>query len=314
MKKLQINFMNNLRNYEFADLYLKLCAITEDELLDEPHAKMACKAMKTHVNDIDYIDIDSRSHDLTSIIGEQVRNRTDYLTSLHLQLKGLKLSFCADERTAAQLLSNWLHQQGKLLFKPSINIQTRLVDNLMHTLQLNDELEKAIIFLRLDRHLAAIADINIAINSNFIRRNNEMSERTKKSRLIRKAAYRDLKIFVNILNFFVDMDTNNDENSIYLQYSNRMNILLTHYHTILKSRTTKRKNKKEIASAVKELICSQQEPENTLKEVLDSELEHGIININPIDDLKQERNDSSSINKRKGKKGDNGELPPINRN
>lgn len=283
MRKLHINFMNNLQNYEFAKLYEQLCSVVEIDQLHESHAKKAYMTIIKHAHEIDYIDNDSRSHELTSIINGHVSNRTDYLRSLRMQVDGLKLSFCDEERAAALLLSSWLYQQGKSLYAPSIITQSRLVDNLMHVRTLDNELDEAIVFLGLDRHINAIVDINKVINTNFIQRTKEMAAASKKSRAIRKAAYHDLKIFVSVINLFVEMSAGTTEDTIYHQYSREINNLLTHYHTKLKSRTTKRKIKNEISTAVNKLISEQKPHDTTAVEVaheLKSDIE--IIKTTPI--------------------------------
>ena len=292
MKKLHINFINNLQNNEFAKLYEQLCTTIDQEQIIDYHAQRAYKQIKNHVNEIAYISDDSRRSHLTKIIGEQVCNRTDYLMSLSMQVKGLKLSFCEEERAAALVLSNWLHQQGKNLYTPTINTQTRLVNNLMHVRSLNSELEEAIIFLRLDRHIAAIDGINKEINANFMRRIKEMSAKSKKSKAIRKAAYRDLKIFISVINLLVDIDYETKENTIYQQYSREISNLLTYYHTKLKSRTTKNKNRKEVTAAVNELIKIQQNPQKALP--MEAK---GKLTTNPQNKVNDEKYSSSNPSK-----------------
>ena len=73
--------------------------------------------------------------------------------------------------------------------------------------------------MRFNRHIDAITTINKEINENFITRNNEMSEESKKSKAIRKAAYYDLKIFIDLINLFVKKNTGTKDDTIYLQYS-----------------------------------------------------------------------------------------------
>lgn len=319
MKKLQINFMNNLQNCEFAILYDQLCSIIEPEQLEDEHAQRACRATKNHTSEIAYISNDPRTHNLTGVINEQVRNRTNYLISLRMQVDGLKLSFCEEERASALVLSNWLQQQGKRLYIPSIISQSRLVDNLTQVRKLNNELEKAIIFLRFNHHIDAIVAINKEIDENFMKRNNEMSEGSKKSKAIRKAAYHDLKIFISFINLFVDLSIEAKEDTIYHQYTRKINKLLTHYHTKLKSRTTKRKNKKEVAAAVKNLINSQQDPQKALPMGVDELKVENVVLRNPQNiakEVKQYSGDSSISNKgeKKEAKGGNGKLPPISKN
>lgn len=184
---------------------------------------------------------------------------------------------------------------------------------------INNEIEKAITFLRFNRHIDAITTINKEINENFITRNNEMSEESKKSKAIRKAAYYDLKIFIDLINLFVKKNTGTKDDTIYLQYSREIKNLLRHYHTILKSRITKSKNKREVATAVKELISKQQDPQQSLPKG-NEDLKTENIDLknsqSATNNMKYNSNESSKSNKIEWKKqkGIDGEVPPISKN
>lgn len=264
MKKLHINFMKDLQNHEFAELYRNLCTSINVERLEDIHAINSFKAIKKHESDIVYIRNDSRSHELTGVINEQVGSRTNYLRAFRMHIDAFQMSPCDKEKVAARVLWHWLRQQGKDLYAPSINIQSRLVKNLMHVRKMKVEIKEAISFLRLDHHFDAIVAINKEIDANFMQRNKEMALNTKKSREIRNAAYRDLKIFAATINLFLEIYAESEEETIYHEYGRLINELLTHYHTKLKSRTTKRKNKKEVEAAVKELVGSQHNPQKAL--------------------------------------------------
>ena len=330
MKMLHINFMNNLQNHEFAELYDQLCENIEAEQLDDLQVKKTWRAAEKHINDIKYLRNDPRGHELTSVIQKKILKRTEYLVSVRMIVDGLKLSFCDEERAAAKVLSLWLWQQGKDMYTPSITSQSHHVNNLMHVLQLNAKIGEAITFLNFDRRIAVIFAINEEIDLNFMQRNKEMSARTKKSKLLRKAAYHDLKIFVSSINLYLETEKNNKEDTMLKQHSQLINKILTQYRSKLKSRTTKRKNKKEIAASVNELMNSKPESIQQEKEIVnlplviynqlksDPSTSSGTDEVkmnakNVESDVKSNSGDAT-INKRKEDEGGDGKLPPVNRN
>ena len=259
MKKLHINFMNNLQNGEFAKLYTQVCSSIDQEKLPDSHVKNFFLNTTKHLNDIRHIRNDPRSHELTCVMNEQTRIRTDYLISLRKQVEGKMFSYSQKERSTGKALTYWLEQQGEKLYVPSINLQSRLIENLMHVRKVDSKISEALTFLDLDRYLLAAFNLTKEIDLNFDCRIRDMAARTKKARLIRKAAYCDLKIFVDQINIFTEENENNLEDNIYHEYSREINRLLMSYRTVLKSRTTKRKNKKETTEAVKKLIKNYKE-------------------------------------------------------
>lgn len=289
MKELHINFMNNLQNIQFAKLYNQICISVESELLEKGNDQEACQNVKNQVAEINQMLPDPLIHELTVVVNKKVRIRTNYLISLRKQVEGLKITYCENKISAAIVLSYWLEKQSGKLYRPSITSQSRLVENLMHEREQNTEIDAAITFLRLDGLIAAIDVINKEIDANFMQRNKELSARTKKSKAIRKAAYNDLRLFVSSINLFVGMHKKKNEDTIYHQYSREINNLLISYNTKQKSKNTKRKNKKEIATAVEELMNSQQEQQKALPVGVSQELTRDLSTDSGTDKVKNEK-------------------------
>lgn len=275
MIQLHINFMNNLQNYEFAKLYNYICNLIDAEKLQNPDAREACEAVKSHMGEIAQMLPETGKHELTDTMNEKAHKRTEYLISVRKQVEGLKLSYSNEKRAAAVVLTNWLEKQGKKLYRPFLTKQSRLVENLIFERQQHTEIDEAITFLGFDLDLEEIYDLTKDINTNFMKRLKENSARTKKSKLIRKAAYRDLKRLTGILNAYSERDENKKKDIIYEEYSRELKNLLTQFHTQLKSRITKKKNKKEIAALLEELISkNKQEPQKMLPRGVNDELKN----------------------------------------
>lgn len=340
MKKIHINFMNNLRNGEFAKLYKQICSNIDAEKLPDEHVKRFFLDITRHLSDIGYIGNDPRSHELTCVMNEQTRIRTDYLISLrrHLDAK----MYSQEERSTSKVLISWLEQQGEKLYVPSINLQSRLVENLMHVRKMDSKISEALTFLDIEKYLLLAFDLTKEIDLNFECRTHDMAARTKKARFVRKAAYHDLKIFVDQLNIFTEKDKYSLEDNIYHVYNREINSLLMSYRTALKSRTIKRKNKNETTDAVKKLIenykenARKEEEKKNLPMVIYDQLknEHStssgnknareagneVAVENAIDDKEKEIDDTKNVlenlsvvsnDKRKGEKDGGGTLPPF---
>ena len=295
MKELHINFMNNLQNIQFAKLYNQICISVESELLEKGNDQEACQNVKNQVAEINQMLPDPLIHELTVVVNKKVRIRTNYLISLRKQVEGLKITYCENKISAAIVLSYWLEKQSGKLYRPYITSQSRLVENMMHEREQNTEIDAAITFLRLDGLIAAIDVINKEIDANFMQRNKELSARTKKSKAIRKAAYNDLRLFVSSINLFVGMHKKKNEDTIYHQYSREINNLLISYNTKQKSKNTKRKNKKEIATAVEELMNSQQEQQKALPVGVSQELTRDLSTDSGTDKVKNEKLKTNSV-------------------
>lgn len=257
MRKLHINFMNNLQNYEFAQLYKHICSTIDTEQLQDTQAQEAYRAVKAHAGEIAQMLPDTGSHTLTVVMNEGTHKRTDYLISIRKQVDGLKQSYSNEKRAAAVVLTYWLEQQGEKLYRASITLQSQLIKNLIHKREHIPEIDKAITFLGFDPDLAAIDELTQQIDANFMQRNKEMSARSKKSKTTRKAVYRDLKRLTGIFNNYLELDEDKRKDIIYDESIKNINKLLTHFHSQLKSRTTKTKTKKEITVAIDELIDNQ---------------------------------------------------------
>ena len=262
MKKLHISFIREIKNVEFAILVNLLAKSlegieTQDELL-----KNTINKIRFHSSEMAFLKDQISSHPLTEVIGTLTRQRTNYLISLRLQVEGKMLSHRIDEREAARNLYRWLESSKKYLYIPSLIPQTGRIMGLMHELETDNAIQESLVFLRLDDLFEAIIEVTNKIAANDKRRMNDKANDTKKGTELRNAAYKDIKLLVQVIEVMMSLYPEHTEDNIYYKLALRIELELKNRHTILKSRNTKRRNKKEVACAITELISCGKENES----------------------------------------------------
>ncbi|HUI33424.1 MAG: DUF6261 family protein [Dysgonamonadaceae bacterium] len=254
MKKLHIGFVRELRNSEFAILFNHIFNLMEKEEIENELLKNAWERAKHHSEELRFLRNRPPYHLLTRKIQKLIRTRTDYLISLRLQVEGKMLSHKPEERLAAKRLNVWLRNCKRYLYTPSITTQSALIDHLLVEQEMFPDIQEAITFLNFDDLIEEIAEISDQVNSKFKTRLEDTAANSRKGQELRQAAYKDLKLVVKVMEMLNDMNDNNKEVTQCYQLSLVLGELLKNTHTILKSRTTKKKNKKEVESAVALLI------------------------------------------------------------
>ena len=118
------------------------------------------------------------------------------------------------------------------------------------------EIKQATALLLLDDLLEAIVTMNDKIRHNFLIRMNEKEEYVVDGLAIRNAAYDDLKVLISVLESNYEIGTNNLQREQLVELSSSINDNLKDFRTLLRSRTTKKRSKKDADNATKELINS----------------------------------------------------------
>lgn len=164
------------------------------------------------------------------------------------------LSHKPEERLAAKRLNVWLRNCKKHLYKPSITTQTTLIDHLLVEQEMFPDIQEAITLLNFDELIEEVSEISVQVNNKFKTRMEDIAAKSRKGQELRQAAYNDLKLVVKVMEMLNEINNSNIEVTQCYQLSLVLAELLKNAHTILKSRTTKSKNKKEIDSAIAQLI------------------------------------------------------------
>ncbi len=206
-------------------------------------------------------------HPLTQLIREQVELRTEYLACLRLSVKAKLLSHKPLKRIAAAHLQLWLRSCKENIFAPSIVTQSRMVKDLLSDKRENIDIQEATALLYLGELLVEIVDITAKIERNYLTRLNDRDLYIVNGQSLRKAAYKDLRVLVVVLEASYNTWASEEQRDQIVTLSAGLSAALQEFRTLLKLRNTKRKNKKETAAAVKELIgCELKESKEELDE------------------------------------------------
>lgn len=240
MNRFQMSFLGSLRNNEFPMFYDQLCSILEVDDIVDVNLKECLQDLKGHEEEMKYVRRLQGPHRLTSVLRKQSIARKEYLVSLRGKVKAGLNSPIPSEREAAVMLKIWLDKPRVSFHVPSINPQTRLVEDLMHERAIKVEIQEAITEMELESIIDPIVALTEDINDNFMIRAHEQAENVRKVRAIRRAAYADLKRFFKA--FDVALSLEKPDESFYSDISKVIDNLLDNYRVKLYARRTRSKN------------------------------------------------------------------------
>ena len=264
MEKLHVNFMKDLRNHEFVDMYNVIINYIEKQQVDDANIKIAFERVKSHQKKLQNMQKRKRSS-FALENKELTRMRNDYLISLRLRVKSFMLSPIAAERDAANLIHFVIKPYGKKYYVATILPQTILADDLADNLNQNNDFRDAVFLLGLNDLINTIIDLTMKIMTNYMQRVNETGETKSKREGVKKAAYRDMKIMADAINFTAVINEHNEEKrAVVEELIFYIDGILKDFHTPMKSRNTKRKNRKAVVEAVQELMYPQKEKRKLL--------------------------------------------------
>lgn len=249
-----MGFMKDLRNIEFGELFDIVCNIIAAERIEIPTLTTAWELMVPHSSKLKLMKNQKLTHPLTPVIRKQVNTRTEYLACLRMTVDAKMMSHKLEERVAASHLQYWLKSYKEDIYAPSIFKQSRMVKNLMTDWEADAGVKDATALLDLDELLDEIVKVTAEINDNYLTRLNERDAYVVNGQSIRKAAYKDLQVFVVVLEASYNICASEEQREQIVALSLNLSESLKEFHAVLKSRNTKRRNKKELSAAVKELI------------------------------------------------------------
>lgn len=265
MIKLQIGFMRELRNSEFAGVIREVAKSLACVQTNEQPLAQLIDRMQYHSKEMYYLEDQKPSHPLTQVIGGLTQKRTNYLISLRLQNEGKMLSHKAEEQYAAKVLHLWMHKYRKSLFVASIIPQTASIMAMLAEKNSRSIIQQSLVTLRLDDLFEEIVEVTNEIVHHENVRMDDIPNKSRKGKALRSAAYADMGILVNIVGAMTAVDTENREGNIYYGLGLSIQLHLKKAHTVLKSRITKRRNKKNFESAVAKLVSTTPGKEKSVK-------------------------------------------------
>lgn len=266
MEKVHVNFMNDLRNHEFVELYNIIINYIEKQEVDDVNVKIAFEGVKSHR--IKLSNMGKRKHSKFSIKNKKLTHlRNEYLNSLRYGIKSCLLSHIPAMRVAAKQVHFATKLYGREYYVATILPQTRLVDDLENRLKNDKSFKEAVLFLKLDDLLNTIFDITVDIMANYNKRVMKNAETKTKREGVKQAAYHDMKIMADAINFTASVNQHNEEKKVIVEeLIDNIDGILKDFLTPMKSRNTKRKNQKVVGAAVQNLINPQEVQQNLVPE------------------------------------------------
>lgn len=172
-----------------------------------------------------------------------------------------------------------------MLFKPSIGVQTQAVIFLNLDKSESKTIQEHTALLNLDYILDIVVSKTEKIKSLVTARVKDKTLRATNGKKVRAAAYFDLRVLLEAMKTIYNLSSNEQEVEEMAKLSAEINEILTRFCRELRSRNTKRSNKKEVDIAVNQLIENQAEQKEKLDFVsyndlrMDKTQEASITNI-----------------------------------
>ena len=259
MEKMYISFLKDLKNPEFHALFSQIDARLDDENFENSPLQELAKRIKHHNKQLLLLKHARPGHPLTAVINEKIRTRTEYLSCLRLTVESALVTYIPENRAAAAKLKFWLSNYKKDLYRSSFLMQTGIIRNMMQDRKREPYVKEALAQLQLDGLLDAIWQITEDIIKDRDQRLREKVYNTTVVTGLRENAYKDLQMLVEAIPVFHSL-ADDQEKERLSRLSRGINIRLTSFRTILRSRRTKSKNKRELNAAVEQLIDTSQQP------------------------------------------------------
>ena len=328
MEKIHVSFIKDLRNREFSLLIDTIAGIVAESTRENESLKKATKNLQSHYKSLLQLKDTKPRHYLTRIIKEKVDNRTEYLVGLRMRIESALFSPIPKERVAAERLMYWIDPYRKVLFKPSIGVQTQAVGFLNLDKSESTTIQEHTALLNLDYILDIVVAETEEIKRLVTERGKDKAQRAINGKKVRAAAYYDLRVLLDAMKTIYNLSSSEQEVEQMAWLSGLINENLKSFRRELRSRNTKRSNKKEVDVAVSQLIEPQEEPKEKLAFITYNDLrldrreeisitdtpQHKTISTLLSTKDKHKSNKIVSSTKSDNKKGGDGKLPPINSN
>lgn len=254
MEKIHVSFVKDLRNREFSLLIDNTAELLANSKSENESLKKATRNLQSHHKKLLQLKDTKPRHYLTRIIKEKVQKRTDCLVCLRMRIESSLLSPIPQERIAAERLLYWIDPYRKVLFKPSIQVQTQAVEFLNLDKSKSTTIQEHTALLNIDYLLDVAIDETEEIKKLVTERGKDKADRAIKGKEVRAAAYYDLRVLLDVMRTIYNLSNNKQEVEEMVWLSQLMNEILKRFRRELRSRNTKRSNKKEIDMGVEELI------------------------------------------------------------
>ena len=199
MEKMHVSFVKDLRNREFSLLIDSTAELVAVKMSENESLKKATENLQSHNKKLLQLKDTKPRHYLTRIIKEKVDNRTEYLVGLRMRIESALLSPIPQERVAAERLMYWIDPYKKVLFKPSLAVQTQAVEFLNLDKNENTTIQEHTALLNLDYILDEVVSETEEIKRLVTARGKDKALGATNGKKVRAAAYYDLRVILDAM-------------------------------------------------------------------------------------------------------------------
>ena len=236
MHKLNVSYLNRLRNQEFPDVFRAICSVLERDEISETYLVDFLEKAKSKMNSLGLLKNMRMKHPITRTITQLTRDRHAYLLSLKGKITyGLK-SPIIEERNAANVLDAWLDRYREYLKQPRTSEQNNLVaqmaDDIDKFANINDAFNSAGLLNMFDSIKAITTDIELAYDN----RSESMEDQRIMANKVRLEAYDAMKRLINALDMAIEEGNENSEK--YKRYWNEISKILDMFYAKVQMRST----------------------------------------------------------------------------
>lgn len=236
MDKLNISYLNRMRNQEFPDVFRAICSVLERDEITETYLADFLDKAKAKKDGLGLLKNMMRKHPITKTIRDMTLDRHDYLSSLTGKITAGLKSPLADERKAAQVLDVWLERYSAYLKLPKTTEQNTLVEQMADDIEIDSDIDEAMESLDLNSTFDSIKIITADIQNAYDRRSEDMEAQRIMANKVRREAYRAMKRLINALDMAIEEDNENSEK--YIRYWNEIGKILDQFYAKVQMRST----------------------------------------------------------------------------
>lgn len=236
----KVSFLNKLTNQEFPELVNNIVSIKNADDVDVYFVKAKLEKVLSHNDELKFVMKMRNPHPLTEPLQNNKNLRKRYLISLNGRIRSSFHSPIAEEKIAAKVLIMWMNKHRKHLYKASVVLQNRMVDNMITDMELNSDIGDSLTALGLLPVFESIQDITQIIRDDFTQRNEEQAAAVLKALEIRRKVYASLVELLKTIDIALSMEEVGEH--FFLDYSREINQYLDLYRATYYARITRKRN------------------------------------------------------------------------
>lgn len=237
MKTIEKLDFSKLWHSEYPFVYNKIVKIVEKHNPEKLQLKRALERVKTHLPALQKIEIQENSSIYSKRL-EEIDNQRDNLTrAIYKMTKSwLMANLEATRKEANMVMKSLKKHHVRYLDEEEYGTQMQQTNELLHEIQKNKKLAKALRCIHIDPLFDELKRINSLFEKTFIQRTYEQAELVKVDcKTIRNAADKEMRRLLSLIVLYQEeFPTNN-----YQELIEELNELLNYHKSIVKNRTLK---------------------------------------------------------------------------